>query len=67
MDKNLKKKLKYGDWLSEEFETHKGINSDNIAINKGIDDYFCEFYQKTHKVPTDDELAKFIFWGKVGA
>lgn len=67
MDKNLKKELKFGDWSVEEFETHKSGGDDNITINKSIDDYFCEFYQKTHKVPTGSELAKFIFWGKVGA
>lgn len=28
-------------------------------------DYFCEFYAKTHKVPTDKELARYILFGQV--
>ncbi len=28
-------------------------------------DYFCEFYKRTHKAPTDKELAKFILFGVV--
>jgi len=28
-------------------------------------DYFCEFYKKTHTVPTSKQLAQYILFGQI--
>lgn len=29
-------------------------------------DYFCEFYKRTHRVPSEKELARYILFGIKG-